>query len=141
MNPGDGSPNRLVRVLERFPLANLRHTATLGIYSVSASTMQAIAPLLEAHRGPISYRSLQGIKDLRLQSTGQPLPLLHVQWGETVSSPTQPLAGYTHMFCVPTTDTLAQDLAHQHLQPQATASIVSQGMEGSDWRFVLTSDI
>jgi hypothetical protein len=49
--------------------------------------------------------------------------------------------GCTHMFCVPRGDDFAIALAHQHIFPNAIASVVSHGMDESDWRFILISDI
>jgi hypothetical protein len=144
MNPGDGSPNRLVRVLERWPLVSLKQVETLNIYSVDASQMQRLEPLLNRHRGPICYQSLDGIKDLRLQSTGEVLPLLHVQWAAPSaagSARNHTATGFAHMFCAPSQDALAIELNKIGLQPTATASIVAHGMKDCDWRFVLTSDI
>ena len=142
MNPGDGSPNRLVRIFERFASVTFRCTTTLRLYSLDAEKMSVLAPLLAEHRGTISYLSLQGLKDLRLQSTGQILPLFHVQWGATAHQGiSEPLPGYTHMFCVPDKDDLALALAARSIEVTATASVVSHGMDESDWRFILTSDI
>jgi hypothetical protein len=180
MNPGDGSPNRLARIFERLSFVKFRLATTLNIYSLDAATMHNLEPLLAAHRGEISYLSLRGIKDLRLQSTGQMLPLLHVQWGASYQirfhhppclkegesrgmgegktlrqkkgvvhpdlvsvakgNPT-PIPGYTHMFCAPETDDLSQILTAKQIYPNATASVISHGMDNSDWRFILTSDI
>jgi hypothetical protein len=142
MNPGDGSPNRYVRILEKFPLVKFSCMTQLRIYSLDATTMHRVEPLLVQHRGDISYLSLQGVKDLKLQSTGQILPLLHVHWGKSVNKGNlEPIQGYTHMFCVPEKDELAVLLAKQGIHPNATASVVSHGMDESDWRFILTSDI
>lgn len=142
MNPGKGSPNRLVRVFTRFPEVDFHASTTLGIYSLDADLMGRVEPLLKQHRGSIAYLSLKGIKDLRLQSNRQVLPLLHVQWGATAQATVSaPLPGYTHMFCVPETDHLAIALAHQAIYPDATASVVSHGMLDNDWSFILTSDI
>ncbi|MDX2217188.1 MAG: GNAT family N-acetyltransferase [Oculatellaceae cyanobacterium bins.114] len=147
MNPGDGSPNRVVQLLRFVCPVEFRCTATLEIYSLDAASMQRIEPLLHHYRGAISYLSLKGIKDLRLQSTGTLLPLLHVQFGETAQHPLShlshcsPIPGYAHMFCAPRGDTLAIALSQQGIVPQATASIVSHGIDNSDWQFVLTSDI
>lgn len=141
MNPGDGSRNRLVQIFQKFSLVKFSHTTTLGIYSLDAMTMRNIEPLLVEHRGEISYLSLKGIKDLKLQSTGNALPLLHVQWGATVDKGVLGvIPSYAHMFCVPDNDALALALAQKSIYPSATASVVSHGME-SDWRFILTSDI
>ncbi|HEY9858682.1 MAG TPA: hypothetical protein V6D16_04185 [Candidatus Obscuribacterales bacterium] len=141
MNAGDGSASRWVRVLERFHQIAFCRATTLGIYSCDAMTMQKLEPLLTKHRGPITYLSLQGVKDLRLQSTGQILPLLHVQWGEgKVGAIAVPQPAYTHMFCAPTEDALVAELSGLEVYPNATASVVSHRMQ-SDWRFILTSDI
>lgn len=45
------------------------------------------------------------------------------------------------MFCVPETDHLAMILAQQGIQPGVIASVISHGMDNTDWRFILTSDI
>lgn len=142
MNPSHAQPNPLSRVFQRLTPIALSCTATLGIYSLDAIAMLQVEPLLIKHRGQISYLSLQGIKDLRLQSTQQTLPLLHVQWGATANLGTlTPRSGYIHMFCAPLDDALSLELAKQNILPQATASILSYQMAISDWRFVLTSDI
>jgi Acetyltransferase (GNAT) family len=142
MNPGDGSPNRWVQVIERYSKIKFTTSTQLGIYSLDATTMSNAAPLITQYRGNISYLSLKGIKDLRLQSTGNILPLVHVQWGTNIEKGTQSvIPGYTHMFCVPVNDELAQALESKNIYPDASASVVSHGMENSDWRFILTSDI
>jgi GNAT superfamily N-acetyltransferase len=142
MNSGDGKPNRLVRIYEKFNLVRFRCSSILGIYSVDDVTMRSLEPTLIKYRGKISYLSLQGIKDLKLQSSGKMLPLLHVQWGANIQLDiSTPLAGYTHMFCVPSGDDLAIALQAKGIFPHASASLVSHGMDRSDWRFILTSDI
>jgi len=142
MNASDGKPNRLVRIYEKFNLLRFRCSSILGIYSVDAEVMRSLEPILIKYRGKISYLSLQGIKDLKLQSNGKMLPLLHVQWGENLPVEIEtPLAGYSHMFCVPSGDELAIALQSKGIFPNATASLVSHGMDQSDWRFILTSDI
>lgn len=97
MNPGNGSPNRFVRILERFAPVKFCCATLLGIYSLDAEIMCLLKPLIVEHRGDISYLSLRGVKDLRLQSSGQILPLLHVQWGATAQpNIPEPLPGHTH---------------------------------------------
>ena len=146
MNPSDSShssrsSNRLVRVLERFRWLKFQCVTTLGIYSLNADDMRRLEPILIQHRGSIAYLSLVGKKDLRLCSNGQVLPLLHVQWGIGAASGIEaPQAGYRHMFCAPVGDALAITLTQQGITPDATASVISTGMQ-SDWCFILTSDI
>jgi len=142
MNPGDFSPNRLVQVFGKVAPVQFNYATTLGIYSGTAEAMGRIEPILMQHRGAVSYLSLKGVKDLRLQSNGQILPLLHVQWGATAQTTMpHPLPGYAHMFCCPETDELAQVLSQHGWEAIATASVIHHGMAESDWQFILTSDI
>lgn len=134
--------NQLVRVLEKFAPLPFRYSTLLEIYSLDAKQMSLLQPLLVEHRGPVSYLALKGIKDLRLKSSGQLMPLLHVQWGATAAAGrSEPLPGSIHMLCTPAVDELARALRQRGSVPTATASVVSYNMEQSDWRFILTSDI
>ena len=145
MNPGDGSPNPVVRLSTHFHLAPASVATTLGIYSLSAEAMQRMAPLLERERGPLGYLSLGGIKDIVLESTHAPMPLLHVQFGPARQQHgavvSAPLASHVHMFCLPAGDPLERELLDQAIVPSATASVIQHRMPKWDWRFVLTSDI
>lgn len=141
MNPPDRT-NRVVHLLERFRWARIRLAGQLLIYSVDAETMRRLQPVLESHRGPVSYLSLAGKKDLILGSTGARVPLIHAQFGPCAESGAgAPVAGHTHMFCAPDDDALARAVSGHGIVPSATAAIVAHGMEPCDWRFVLTSDI
>ena len=51
------------------------------MYSLNQEEMNEHAPVVEKHRGPLSYMTLHGIKDIVLQSTGKPMDLAHVQFG------------------------------------------------------------
>ena len=150
MNPGDGSKNRVVQLVERFGLAPISVGATLALYSLSADEMASIRTLLETERGPIGYLSLAGIKDIVLESTGAPMPLLHVQFGprsETDRSGrrghwhSEPQTGHVHMFCTPTDDSLHASMKERGFTPSATATVIQHRMGSWDWRFVLTSEI
>jgi hypothetical protein len=142
MNPGDGRPNRIVKLLGRFRWAPIRLATTLKIFSLNATEMQAAEPLLKKHRGAVSYLSLRGIKDIVLSSTRSPMPLLHAQFGPCASQGLdQPQPGSMHMFCAPEGDPLIQELRAAGAEPTASASVIHHRMPHSDWRFILTSDI
>jgi GNAT superfamily N-acetyltransferase len=142
MNPGDGSENRVVRLLSTFWVAPTRVATTLHLYSLDAESMRGLAPILESSRGPLSYLSLAGKKDIVLESTGKPMPLLHVQFGPCAESGIPwPIDGSVHMFCVPAGDPVESDLSAQGHVPSATATVLAHRMKRWDWRFILTSDI
>jgi hypothetical protein len=141
MDPPDRE-NPVVRLLGRFPLAPIARVARLVLFSLDAATMRESAPLLERARGPIGYRSLAGIKDVVLASTGRPMPLLHVQHGQLADpTSTTPQDGAVHMFSVPDDDPLLAELRRAGLEPSATASVLAHGMGETRYDFVLTSDI
>ncbi len=141
MDPPAGE-NRVVRLLGRFVLAPIRRVARLVLYSLDAEAMRNAAPLVQRARGPIGYRSLGGIKDIVLQSTGKKMPLWHVQHGPfSEPSAAEPIEDGVHMFCVPDDDALRVDLAGLGIEPSASASVLAHGLDGLRYDFVLTSDI
>lgn len=142
MNPGDGSENGVVRHAMRYRLAPFHVGGILGIYSLDAEGMTRLEPLLVRHRGPVGYLSLEGKKDLIMQSTQARLPLLHVQFGPCAERGVDaPIAGHVHMFCALAGDPLARALEAEGVTPDATATILAHRMHDCDWQFVLTSDI
>jgi len=142
MNPGDGSPNRVVRLAKHWRWSPMRLAGTLGIYSLDAEAMAEVTPLLSEALGPVSYFSPRGIKDIVLQSTGEPMALLHAQYGEGLKAAAQePQPDHVHMICLMEEDPLAQTLARRGVRPGASASVIAHGMQRCDWRFVLTSEI
>lgn len=145
MNPGDGSPNPVVRLATHFHLAPASVATTLGLYSLSAEAMREVAPLLERERGPLGYLSLGGVKDIVLESTHAPMALLHVQFGPARQQHGAvhgaPVADHVHMFCLPAGDPLEDALRTRGITAGAAASVIHHRMAGWDWRFVLTSDI
>lgn len=135
-------PNRVALMLKRFPLAPMSIATKLGLVSLDAKRMQKVEPILREHFGRVSYLSLKGKKDIILQSTRTPMPLLHVQFGPCAEQEqTEPLDGYVHMFCVSMDHPLLGALKHQSIYPSATATVIHHRMEKWDWGFILTSDI
>jgi GNAT superfamily N-acetyltransferase len=141
MNPPAGD-NRVVRLIERFAFAPVRLAATLSLYTVDDAAMRTIAPLLVRRFGPIGYRSLAGVKDVVLESTGRPMPLWHLQHGPLGRPQTnEPQTDGLHMFSVVVGDAIAAELAACGLSPSAHASVVAHRLGGAAFDFVLTSDI
>lgn len=141
MDPPEGE-NRVLRIFRRFPLVPLSHAATLEIFSFDAEAMRRVESLVRAQRGPLRYLSLRGTKDLVLESTGAPLPLVHVQHGPLgAEGEQQPTDGAVHMLAVPRGDALGEELRAAGHAPGATATVIAHRMDGYDWRRVLTSEI
>ena len=142
MDADSERPNRVALMLKRFRLAPMTSATRLGIISLDAKQMQEVEPVLREYFGCVSYLSLAGKKDIILQSTGAPMPLLHVQFGPCAEQGfTEPLEDYVHMFCVSIDHPLLEGLRHQRIYPSATATVVQHRMEKWDWEFILTSDI
>ena len=97
---------------------------------LDSEKIKIIEPILQEHRGPISYVSLQGIKDIILQSSQSAMPLFHIQFGLcTQKGYANPIDGYIHMFCIPIGDPLVVILEKQDVYPSATATVIHHGME------------
>lgn len=143
MNPGDGSPNRVLRLFGHWRWTPASLAGTLLLWSLDADQARRAAPLVRELRGPLSWLSLRGVKDIVLESTGAPMPLLHGQPGEPqpAGALPEPQLDSVHMLCALRGDPLASALERAGLAPGATASVIQHRMQGADWRFVRTSDI
>ena len=142
MNAAGERRNRVALMLKRFRLAPMSIATTLGIVSLDATRMRKVEPILREHFGHVSYLSLAGKKDIILQSTRAPMPLLHVQFGPCAErGQATPLENYVHMFCVSVDHPLLEVLKGQAIYPSATATVVHHRMEKWEWGFILTSDI
>ena len=131
-----------MRMVQRFSLAPVGIGCQLWLYSLDTNQMREMTPKIEHHRGPLSYLSLSGIKDIVLQSTGQPMPLLHLQFGPCASGGLfEPQEEHVHMFCTPSQYPLALEMTDCGFEPSATATLLHHRMGDWDWRFVLTSEI
>lgn len=147
MNRGGGHPNEVVRILERFPWVPLRLVGELVFYVWSESELLDVVPLLDADIGTWRLRSLSGIKDLILESTGQSWCLYHIEGryclheiegGQIV---TRPVPGSAHMLCLPRGGALDLRLNAEGCRATATASIVAHRMNVADWSFLASSEI
>ena len=97
---------------------------------LDSEKIKIIEPILQEHLGPISYVSLQGIKDIILQSSQSAMLLFHIQFGLcTQKGYANPIDGYIHMFCIQIGDPLVVILEKQDVYPSATATVIHHGME------------
>lgn len=142
MNPGDGSENPVVRLAGHVKLAPVSVGAHLLFYSLSAEQIRIHRPMIELHRGPISFLSMSGVKDIVLESTQAPMPMLHLQFGPCAQggSP-DPIDDQIHMFCTPSDDPLAEAMLSIGITPTATATVLHHRMGDWDWSFILTNEI
>ena len=142
MDTGVSRKNRVALMMTRFPLVPISTATKLGVISLDYERMKSVEPILRKYLGSVSYLSLEGKKDIILESTQSRMPLLHVQFGHCAQQGyPEPIYGYTHMFCSPIDDPLLNALSYQEIYPSATATVIHHRMENWDWRFILTSDI
>ena len=119
---------------------NFNTGGTLMIYSFDYDTLLKALPVIQKYRGPITFLSLRGIKDLVLKSTNKPMELLHLQWGNKPGFST-PMDGYTYMFCCINTDIIYHELFSKRITTDISATIIHTNMNDYDWTFIMTSDI
>lgn len=145
MDPAPGQSSPWIRILEKLAVLPFRYSCALNIYSLNFENVTEILPRLQQIHGKIGYRSLQGKKDLRLQSSGQVLPLLHLEWGDALLDEEglfwEARLDHIHLFCAPIGSPLVQELTDRLIVPTGTASVVSRSMEDCDWSFIRTSEI
>lgn len=146
-----GAANPVVQLVGRIGFVPFRRSG-LEVYDLDENEARAHAALLEAHRGPVRYESLAGVKDLVLQSTGAPIPLLHARFGpderDGSAGPDAgrtpggaPRQGHRHMLCAPEGSPLARALAGRGLRPSATATVLHHRMDPAFLDTLLTSEI
>jgi hypothetical protein len=142
MNPSESSQNRVAKLAGHFSWATLRPVETLALWSFDQKTMTQVKPLLETHRGMVTFHALSGVKDIILKSSGAPLPLYHAQFGPFAEHGiSHPMPDSVHMFCTPFRDSLTHELVQSGFKPSATATILAHRMSNENWNWILTSDI
>lgn len=142
MDPASGT-NRLVhmalRRLEPRPTA----LARLKFHFLDGDGARRAVRVLEPLLGPISFLDLHGKKDLLLESTGRPWPLVHAQFGPWAAraEPTfGPRPGRVHAFCAVEGCPAAAKLAA--ISPVAAeATLLAHGLALEQLGAPLTSDI
>ena len=138
----DGAESgKVERLLKRFRWAPMKVAATLNFFSLSFVQLMQVRDLIERHLGNISFLSLAKKKDLILESTSKPLPLLHIQHGSRSHTEENPKQNHVHMMCLPASHVLCDELVSLGLLVSATATIIHRGMSQTQWNFVMTSDI
>lgn len=144
MDPPEGAGDRhpMARRLQRFRLFNAGVLGRLSLFSLDAAQARAATPAVVAHRGALSWLSLAGKKDIVLESTGQPMPLLHAQFGPYAeAAATAIVEGGVHMICTPTDDALCDALNGLGLSASASATVFHLGMSERLLPAILSSDI
>ncbi len=140
MNPANGK-NPVVRLVQRLPQVPIEYAGQLNFYSFDEMKAAGIHQDLQAKLGKISYLSLAGKKDLIMKSTGERLPLFHIQHGAMAANGAEkPSEKGTYMICAEA-ETDLDKMLKNHFPVSATASILSHRMKPKDWNFILTSDI
>jgi len=144
MNPGDGSPNRVVRMLQRIRQVPIDVDTQVRLYSLSADELQRFASTLTDCVGPRRLLSLQGKKDIVLQSTQAPMNLWHVQHGplaEEGNCRSTFVDGGVHMFSAVDGGELDAAARAAGFSTTTTATVLHSGMPDVDFSMLLTSDI
>lgn len=141
MNPSEGK-NRVIDIIERFPLVPLRFATTLCFFEVSKSEVMSVErEVNKIIDEPVRFLSLKGIKDIVLKSTGEPMPLYHAQYGPMAAPNARKVEHEgRYMFCAPKNSSLCNFLKKQ-FSISATASVLEHGLKDQSWNFILSSDI
>lgn len=145
MNDSSGS-NKVVSLINKIPLVKFKVAGILYIYQVNANTMRSVQPLLEQYYLTVSYVSILGIKDLILESTGEPLKLLHVNYdiygrSKYGNYTTTIIDNYEYMFCLFQNHPIKKILDNNNIVTNITATIIQSNMDDYQWDFIQTHEI
>jgi GNAT superfamily N-acetyltransferase len=141
MESSDGRPSPIVKIMENLPFTPLKvGTKLFFYYEDHAGTTKALKILAKPNA---HFSSLLGKKDLILKSTGQPIPLLHLEWGEEAQDRAShiPMEGKLHMWCLPSNSPEARKLDAMGITPKATGLIFQHGMKKFNWSELRTSEL
>jgi hypothetical protein len=132
--------NRVAKLLNHFKWLPINIEEGLEIYQLSLEQLNNLD--LIKYVGEFSSRSLISIKDIVLESTGNPLNLWHVQHGcKAQHCDKQGSKDGTYMICSPEHSRLSRYLKNEGIPHSSTATIIHSGMNKFNWDFILTSDI
>lgn len=147
MDPPDGRVPPAVRSLRHYSWLPRFGTELLGLalFTAEQAEMEALLPLLRELRPGRRARFLSttGIKDLVLESTKQPYPLLHISFSDRPAPRVyeSPQPGHAHMWCLPRAHPLVARLAQRGVRPSATATVIKHRLPTLDGTTIDTSEI
>lgn len=140
MNPS-GERNRLVDAARRCRAAAPLRTRALSLFTFDLEAWWRVEPILAASLGPIQFVDNRGVKDIVLESTGAPMPLLHAVHGSAAHGGRGPREGAAHMICIEAEHPLTPALAALGVQPTGMATLLLRNMDWFDPAAVSTSEV
>ncbi len=146
MDKGEQKENRVAKLLSRFRWLKIAPVEKLFIYSFTHEEIKRYRELIEKHKGPISFLSLLGIKDLILESTKKPMKLLHIQYGHDLGGAHDALTkdakeDHVHMLALTSGDPLKNEFDQLKIRSSSSATVIAHNMKIIKWDFIRTSDI
>lgn len=134
--------NKVALMVTRIQKDFFKIHAKLHLYSLGYEDIMRYKSLIEEEKqGYINTVSLQGIKDIVLQSSQLPIPLIHLEFKATQDYTYLVDAGYTYMFCTLSDSHLSTQLHSKGIVPSSTATITQHNMENFDFECIHTSEI
>ena len=140
MNPQRGE-NRIARLLDRFSWLPFHVEAELKFFTFSHSTVAEVRAAVESVVGPLGMADLRGMKDLIMGSTGRSMPVVHLQYGQSIQQPLRVIEGVEFMLAVVAGSAIDARLNDLGVKASATASVIAHRMRGVDFGFVMSSDV
>lgn len=137
--------SKIVRMTKYLRIPTWISCKRLSIYNWTCEEAhRALALINNRVQWSTKFISLQGKKDIVMQSTGQVLPVLHMIRDQSIKAydivQDAPQLGYNHMYCCLAADIIALDLSRIGLKPSSSAWIISNAFD-SDYRFLSTAEI
>jgi hypothetical protein len=136
----NGVKNPITKIMESLPWTPLKVGARILFFYEDAQSTKAALKIL--NRPNAHFSTLSGKKDLILKSTGLPIPLLHLEWGDSAKDAVHgPVEGKLHMWCLPASDPKIVHLERAGIKPKASGLIYHHGMKDFSWDELRTSEL
>jgi GNAT superfamily N-acetyltransferase len=143
MENKDGRTGSIVKIMEALPWTPLKKGARLLFYYEDFSQTHEALKILSKERTDICFSSLSGKKDLILSSTNEPIPLLHMEWGEARANEARfmPQEGKLHMWSLEESHPFVAELQKINIGPKGSGLIFHHGMKKMNWNELRTSEL
>ncbi len=141
MNNESGG-NNIDKLLSRIDYVYFEAAGLIEFFTLSFDEFNALRDEIIQSLGSISFLSLEGIKDIFLESTNKRMPLLHIQHGNDVQKGFPlPKKGSTHMMCGVKKGKLSRSMHMNDICSMAEATVYCSNMPNINLNSILSSDI
>lgn len=134
--------NNIDKLLSRIDYVHFEVAGFIEFFTLTFDEVNALRYEMVECLGAISFLSLEGIKDIFLESANKRMPLLHIQHGNEVQKGLLfPKKGSSHMVCGIRKGKLSQTMQRNGICSMAEATIYCSNLPDINLNSILSSEI